>query len=40
MLPVLILVGIVVALFVFVNLSIGEDEYKARKYLADKYDEQ
>ncbi|SFQ34758.1 hypothetical protein SAMN03159339_6899 [Variovorax sp. 770b2] len=40
MLPVLILIGIIVVLFIVVNLSAGSDEYKARRYLADKYDEE
>jgi hypothetical protein len=39
MLPVWILIGIIVVLFIVANLSQGEDEYKARRYLADKYDE-
>jgi hypothetical protein len=38
--PLVIFLGILFVLIVGASISTGEDEYKAKRYLADKYDEE
>jgi len=38
--PLMIFLGILLVLIIAASISTGEDEYKAKKYLADKYDEE